>query len=95
MDAVVRLAGEGIAEKKWTPEQKRRIRDSRVQGTTLLATTLAGLAHPPKVFVSGSASGWYGHRGDESLTEESGPASPDDFLAAVCREGEGGTGAAC
>ena len=88
VDAIVNLAGEGIAEKKWTPEQKQRIRDSRVQGTTLLATTLAEMAHAPKVFVSSSAIGWYGNRGDETLTEDSGPPSPDDFLANVCREWE-------
>lgn len=88
MDTVVHLAGEGIADKRWTPEQKQRIRDSRVEGTTLLAATLAGLAHPPTVLVSSSAIGWYGNRGDEVLTEDSGPPSPDEFLAAVCREWE-------
>lgn len=67
--AAIHLAGEGIAEKRWTEEQKRKIVDSRVQGTTLLATTLAGLDPKPKVLLSGSAVGWYGDGGHEVLTE--------------------------
>lgn len=69
VDAAVHLAGEGIAEKRWTEEQKRKILDSRVQGTSLLAGTLAGLDPKPKVLLSGSAVGWYGDGGDEVLTE--------------------------
>lgn len=91
VDAVVHLAGEGIGEKRWTPDQKRRIRESRVAGTTLLATALAGLDRRPSVFVSSSAIGWYGNRGDETLTEDSGPPSPDEFLAEVCRAWESAT----
>jgi hypothetical protein len=89
LDGVVHLAGAGIGEKRWTPAQKARIVDSRTQGTTLLATTLARLAHRPKVLVSGSAVGFYGDRGDEELTE----ASPGGvgFLADLCREWEGAT----
>jgi uncharacterized protein (TIGR01777 family) len=86
VDAVVHLAGEGIGEKKWTPEQKRKISDSRVKGTTLLASTLAELPSKPKVLVSGSAVGYYGDRGDEVLDESS--AGGTDFLAGVCGQWE-------
>src|SRR5215469_3821590 len=57
VDAVVHLAGEGIGEKKWTPEQKQRIRDSRVRGTSVLAAAVASREDKPKVFVSASAIG--------------------------------------
>ena len=86
VDAVVHLAGEGIGEKKWTPEQKRRIVDSRTKGTALLARTLADLPTKPAVLVSGSAIGYYGNRDDEVLDETS--TSGDDFLAGLCREWE-------
>ena len=82
VDGVVHLAGEPIGDARWTVETKRRIRDSREQGTRLLATTLAALDAPPSVLVSGSAVGFYGDRGDEVLTEESGPG--DDFMARMC-----------
>jgi len=85
-DGVVHLAGENISEGRWTDEKKIRIRDSRVKGTRVLADLLAQLAEPPKVFVSASAIGFYGSRGDEVLNEQS--ASGDDFLAEVCREWE-------
>jgi hypothetical protein len=85
-DAVVHLAGEGIAAARWTERQKARIRDSRVQGTRLLAETIARLKSPPKVFVSASAIGYYGDRGDEILTEAS--PSGANFLADVCRAWE-------
>lgn len=84
--AVVHLAGEGIAEHRWTPEQKRRIRDSRTQGTTLLATTLAKLDRRPEVLLSGSAIGFYGDTGD-TPTDEGGPAG-HDFPASVCIDWE-------
>lgn len=78
VDAVVHLAGESI-DSRWTGEGKRRLRESRVAGTALLARALAGLAAPPRVLVSGSAIGFYGAaRGDERLTEESAPGT--DFL---------------
>jgi uncharacterized protein (TIGR01777 family) len=80
VDAVVHLAGEPIAQ-RWTPSAKRRIRESRVRGTELIATTLVQLARPPRVLVSGSAMGIYGNRGDEELDETS--ASGTDFLAEV------------
>ena len=85
-EAVVHLAGESIAQGRWSPEKKRRILDSRVQGTRLLAESVAALSTPPKVMVSTSAVGYYGDRGDEVLTEESTPG--EDFLARVCREWE-------
>jgi uncharacterized protein len=91
-DAVVHLAGESIASGKWTEEKKRRIRESRVFGTQLLSKTLAQLTHPPGVFVSASAIGIYGNRGDELLTENSNPG--DDFLARVCIDWEKSTAAA-
>jgi uncharacterized protein (TIGR01777 family) len=89
VDGVVNLAGVGIGEKRWTESQKARIRDSRVKGTTLLAETLARLPTPPAVLVSGSAVGYYGDRGDEVITEDSGPG--DGFLAEVVRDWEAST----
>lgn len=81
VDAVIHLAGEPIVG-LWTPEKKRRIYQSRVQGTTLLAKTLAGLANKPRALISTSAVGYYGDAGDQTLTE-SAPAG-DDFLAETC-----------
>ena len=92
VDAVVHLAGEGIASHRWTDEQRRRILNSRVRGTTVLSEALAGLASRPKVLVSGSAVGWYGDRGDTELTEAS--TGGDDFLAGVCRAWEASTATA-
>lgn len=89
LGAVVHLAGEGIGEKRWNDAQKARIRDSRTQGTALLAGALAGLDRPPGVVVSGSAIGYYGDRGDESLTEDSPPGA--GFLADVVRAWEAAT----
>ena len=83
------LAGEGIASGPWTAAQRRRIHDSRSQGTRVLAEALAGLQKPPATLLSGSAIGWYGDRGDEELTEAS--AGADDFLAQVCRDWEAAT----
>jgi uncharacterized protein (TIGR01777 family) len=88
-DAVVHLAGENIAEGKWTPEKKARIKDSRQKGTTLLSRTLAELEHPPKVLVSASAIGYYGDRGEEILREDSGPGV--GFLSEACQEWEHST----
>lgn len=96
VDAVVHLAGEpigfsswepkAIADARWTPETKRRLLDSRVQGTTLLARTLAEMDGGPRVLVSASAIGYYGDRGDEPLTEAS--ASGSLFLSELCRQWE-------
>jgi uncharacterized protein len=92
MDAVVHLAGESIAEGRWSEEKKRRILDSRVKGTTVLSEALAGLAHPPGALICASAIGYYGNRGDELLTEASPPGT--DFLSKVCFEWERATQAA-
>ena len=88
-DAIVHLAGENIASRRWTEAQKRRIRDSRVKGTTLIAETIARMEQRPQILVSASAIGYYGDRGAEVLTEDSGPGS--GFLADVCREWEAAT----
>ena len=88
-DAVVHLAGEGVAAKRWTPEQKRRVLESRTKGTTLVAETIAGMERTPRVLLSASAVGYYGSRGDEVLTEKSSPGS--DFLADVCVQWEAAT----
>ena len=85
-DAVVHLAGESIAEGRWTPVRKRRIMESRKKGTRLLAESVARLATPPGVMVSASAVGYYGDRGNEVLREDSPPGS--DFLAEVCKAWE-------
>lgn len=81
IDGVIHLAGENIAAGRWTAAQKARIRDSRVQGTGLLAQTLAQLPAPPSAFISASAIGYYGNRGDELLTEDSSPG--EGFLPEV------------
>jgi uncharacterized protein (TIGR01777 family) len=86
-EAVVHLAGAGVAERRWTDAYKQLIRDSRVQGTRTLATALTELDTPPAVLVSASAVGYYGQTGDRVI-EESAPAG-DDFLARVCVEWEG------
>jgi uncharacterized protein len=83
---VVHLAGAGIGDARWTDERKRLVLESRTKPTHVLAEALAGLQQPPRVFVSGSAVGYYGNRGDEELTE--GSAAGDDFLADVCTQWE-------
>jgi uncharacterized protein (TIGR01777 family) len=85
-DAVINLAGENIAAGRWTDDQKRKIRDSRVNGTHLLSEAIAKLSKRPGVFVCASATGIYGDRGDEILDEQS--DSGGGFLAGVCREWE-------
>jgi len=89
IDAVVHLAGEiifsGPAD-RWTAAKKRRIMESRKNGTRLLSETIAKLSEPPKVMVSASGINYYGSRGNELLTEDSSRGS--DFLAEVCREWE-------
>jgi uncharacterized protein (TIGR01777 family) len=84
-DAVIHLAGESIFG-RWTAAKKRKIRDSRVAGTLNLASALARAEKKPKVFVCGSAIGYYGNRGDEVLREENSAGA--GFLAEVCREWE-------
>ncbi len=89
VDAVVHLAGAGIAEGAWSEERKRVLRDSRVDGTRLLASALAGLSDKPKVLVSGSAVGVYGDRGDEVVDHRSAPGT--GFLADIGRDWEAAT----
>jgi len=84
--AVVNLAGESLAARRWTPAQKSRLRDSRLDATRSLVAALTGATRPPGVFLSASAVGYYGDRNDEVLTEES--ASGNDFLAELCAEWE-------
>jgi len=86
-DAVIHLAGENISSGRWTAARKAAIRDSRVKGTALLCAALAGCADPPKTLISASATGYYGDRGEEPLTEDSPPGA--GFLSDVCREWEG------
>lgn len=86
VEAVVHLAGESLAEGRWSAARKARIRTSRVQATHNLATALAALERPPRVFVGASAIGFYGDRGDERLDESS--AAGQGFLPDVCREWE-------
>ena len=94
VDAVVHLAGEGIGERRWSAEQKKRILFSRVDGTRLVASTLASMAGGgagagAPVLVNASAVGYYGLRGDEELTEES--SAGTGFLADVVKAWEGAT----
>ena len=89
VDAVVHLAGESIGERRWTAAQKRRILESRTQGTGLLAGALAQLGRRPAVLVSASAIGFYGDRGDERLDERA-PAG-EGFLPLVTRAWEAAT----
>ena len=86
IDAVIHLAGEPIAARRWSDEQKQRIANSRTRGTALLAGALARLDQPPAVLVSASAIGYYGDRGDERLDE--GSSAGSGFLAQVCRDWE-------
>lgn len=91
LDAVVHLAGEPLFG-RWTEAKKRRIRESRVQGTHLLSRTLADLDDPPPVMLSGSGIHWYGSPGEEVVTEDSDPGT--GFLAEVCQDWEAATGPA-
>ena len=86
LDAVIHLAGEPIARRRWSPDQKRRIAESRARGTAVLTGALARLDGLPRVLVSASAIGFYGSRGDELLDESS--RGGGDFLAGVCRDWE-------
>lgn len=89
VDVVIHLAGESIADGRWSAAKKRRIRESRVNGTTLLAQRLAENHKKLKVFLSASAVGYYGDRGAEVLDESS--AAGSGFLAEVCKEWESAT----
>ncbi|MDP0496632.1 MAG: TIGR01777 family oxidoreductase [Verrucomicrobiota bacterium JB024] len=85
IDAAVNLAGRNVGS-RWTESVKQEIRSSRVEGTSLLATTLAGLDPKPRVLINGSAIGYYGVKREGELTEDA--PSGDGFLAEVCREWE-------
>jgi uncharacterized protein (TIGR01777 family) len=89
VDAAVHLAGENVGAARWTRARRRRIRSSRTQGTTLLATTLARLTRRPRVLVSVSGVGIYGDRGDEPLPDGAPPGAPGDFLVEVTEAWEG------
>jgi uncharacterized protein (TIGR01777 family) len=84
--AVVNLAGESIAGRRWTPARKRAILDSRVTATRSLATAIAASTAPPPVFLSASGIGYYGPHGDDNVTEQT-PVGAD-FLAGVCAQWE-------
>jgi uncharacterized protein (TIGR01777 family) len=92
VDAIVHLAGAGIGDHRWTDAYKREVRESRTRGTALLSEALASRRQLPQVFLSGSAIGFYGSRGDEDLDENS-PAGTG-FLAEVCVAWEQATGLA-
>jgi len=85
-DAVINLAGEPIADHRWTAARKHKIEDSRVTATRRIAAAIAESKRPPAVLVNGSGVGFYGRCGDEIVTEETGAGS--DFLAGVCRRWE-------
>lgn len=91
VDAVVHLAGESVAG-RWTTTKKAAIRDSRVEGTRLLAQTLAAATKPPRTLICASAIGYYGDRGHTALEEDAAPGA--GFLAEVCREWEAAADAA-
>jgi uncharacterized protein (TIGR01777 family) len=84
--AVINLAGESIAGKRWSPSRKKQILDSRIDATRSLTAAIARASRPPSVFASGSAVGYYGPLGDESAVETT-PAG-SDFLAQVCQQWE-------
>ncbi len=84
--AVINLAGAGIGDKRWTAARKQLLRDSRVRSTLLLADTVANTAEPIEAFISASAVGFYGERGDAILTENS--RAGKGFLAELCQEWE-------
>lgn len=86
VDAIVNLAGEGIADKRWTAERKQALRNSRIRSTRTLVAAMKQCTRPPRVFVSGSGIGYYGPHGDEPVTEATPPG--DDFLARLCVEWE-------
>ena len=85
-DAVIHLSGAGIGDRRWTTKYKQELVESRTKSTSLLATTIANCAKKPSVFLSGSAIGIYGPRGDEELTEQSSNGS--SFLAEICKQWE-------
>ena len=87
--AVIHLGGVNIAGRRWTASYKKQLRQSRLTSTKLLAETLAQLRHPPHTFITASATGYFGNRDDEILTEDSPPG--DGFLPELCRQWEAAT----
>lgn len=85
-DALINLAGESIAGKRWSPQRKAQLHDSRILATRSLAVAVKAASRPPAAFISGSAVGYYGPSGNEAKTEESEPGS--DFLAQLCVDWE-------
>jgi len=85
-DAVINVAGESIAARRWSAAHKQAVRESRLLATRSLAAAILGAAHPPRVFVSSSAVGYYGYTDQSEKTEDAPPGT--DFLAEVCREWE-------
>jgi uncharacterized protein (TIGR01777 family) len=85
-EGVVNLAGEPIAEQRWTPAHRQLLRDSRINTTKLLAAAISAAKTPPQVLLSGSAVGFYGNSSQTSFTETS--PNADDFLGRLCREWE-------
>ncbi len=88
-DVLVHLAGASIAGGRWNASRKKLLRTSRIDATRHLINALSKLQRPPRVIVAASAIGFYGNRGDETLTETSAPGK--DFLATLCREWEAET----
>ncbi len=86
-DAVINLAGTGIAAHRWSESYRRGVMTSRTAATTLLVEALTAMTSGVAVLVSGSAIGYYGNRGDEVLDESS--TAGEDYVAEVCREWEG------
>ena len=86
VDAVVNLAGENLADKRWSTARKTALRDSRVLSTRTLGRAIAECAKPPRVFISASGVGYYGARGAEPVDETASAGS--DFLAQLCQEWE-------
>lgn len=84
VDAVIHLAGAGVGDRRWNKKYKAQILNSRLYGTTTVASAVEKLK--PSVFISGSAIGWYGETGNRAVNEGDRPG--DDFLASVCKEWE-------
>jgi uncharacterized protein (TIGR01777 family) len=85
-DVVVNMAGEGIADRRWTRTRKRALRESRLSSTRALISAMRAATRRPRVFISGSAIGYYGDTGDRMVDESFGPGA--DFLATLCVEWE-------
>jgi uncharacterized protein (TIGR01777 family) len=85
-DVIINLAGKSVADKRWSEKLKSEFKESRIRTTKLLANTISRLKKPPRLFLCASASGYYGDRGDEPLTESAEPGT--SFLAQLAREWE-------